>query len=264
MKTLQLLPLVLMLLPSPGRAAQPVPGQFDMYVLAMSYEEDFCFSHPKKIECQEANGTQAIALHGLWPNVKDDPRHQYQYCDISADEFGQDWCVEKYDVTPQLSPQQLAALTEVMPGVKSCLQNHEWYAHGTCSGMKVAEFFDTTTALSKSFIALKSLPEFLKTNAGGTVSRAQLYDVIRQDLGAASDNAVVVTCRKKGKKAHAQAFFSEVDLTLSRENLVKFPAPESFGQSEPFVRPDGTSAKDVGNCPVDGIIISKIVKISPQ
>lgn len=49
------------------RAAQGTPGEFDYYLLTLSWSPEFCYSqaHAEKPECQ--SGHNGFVLHGLWP-----------------------------------------------------------------------------------------------------------------------------------------------------------------------------------------------------
>lgn len=153
-----------------------------------------------------------------------------------------------------MDPGELQDLFEVEPGVESCLYNHEWYTHGTCSGMDVADFFEISTDLALEFQALPNFQALIADSAGSTVSRAQLIAALALDLGSTAEDAVVIQCRKD--HGTEKAYFSEVDLTLDRDWFFLFPDAMSLGTSEPWVRPDGSVTKDLGNCPVEGIVIS--------
>lgn len=241
-------------------AGAPPVGRFDTYVLAMSYERDFCASHPTKKECQDGIGDMVLALHGLWPNLNNDPNHTYQYCDVSESDFGKDWCNPQFDVAPQMSSSGLADLGAVMPGTKSCLYNHEWYAHGSCSGLSVADFFSDAAQLARAVISLPSFTAAVRGAAGGTISRDQLLAALRSDLGSAADDSVAIECRfarPSGTAGSAKrAYFTEVDISLSRDGFLSFPAPESFAKNAPITKPGGVTVEDAGDCPENGIFVS--------
>jgi ribonuclease T2 len=221
----------------------PTPGNFDSYVLAMSDENDFCAANPSKQECMAGAGALGMRLHGLWPDQANDLRNTYQYCSsVTAKQVSPNWCAANIDVGPSMDPTILSQLTTVMPGVDSCLENHEWYAHGTCSGMQVNDYFNLATTLASSFLSLPNFQGFISEQAGQTVSQDQLMSALSQDLGAQIGNAAILLCRKSGDQYH----FQEVDITLNLQSLTQFPSPESLAQSK----------QDSGNCPDDGIILT--------
>lgn len=95
---------------------QAQPGVFDYYVLALSWSPEFCHSHPSSPECR--TGHFGFVLHGLWPQyVNGYPEH----CSTE----------------PGLS--NPAGMTDIMPDAS--LVEHEWSAHGTCSGLDAEAYF---------------------------------------------------------------------------------------------------------------------------
>ena len=107
---------------APAYAAN-VPGQFDYYVLAMSWSPDYCAQRPDDREqCSRQFG---FVLHGLWP--------QYERgfpADCSRERL-QDGIM-----------QQFAGL---YPSRK--LYRHEWEKHGTCSGLSQTGFHQLAASL---------------------------------------------------------------------------------------------------------------------
>lgn len=223
-----------------------VVGSFDNYVLAISDENDFCAVNPSKKECK-AGAPLGLALHGLWPDRNNDPSHTYQYCGtVTKAELESDWCASKYDIRGQLSDPTFVALESVMPGTQSCLYNHEWYAHGTCSGLVSEQYFEDAQELAAKFIALPHFHDLIASQAGKAVSKAQLMAALVADLGAGAENSILFLCRKNNHGAE-KAALTEVDLTLDAQSFMKFPARESFGT---------TASKGAGSCPADGILIT--------
>jgi ribonuclease T2 len=127
-------------------AASPVaPGQFDYYLLALSWSPEFCSTPAghkpeKQIQCKSKLG---FVVHGLWP----------QY---NANGWPQD-CGPAADV-----PVEIAAIAQSaqppMPSGDPGLIAHEWSKHGTCSGLSMADYF---TAI-KTTAEKVSIPEQLK------------------------------------------------------------------------------------------------------
>ena len=143
--SLALTGLCALLLVSSTQAATPNPAcqiarQGDSHVLSLTWHPAFCQSRPNLEECAvtDPNAYQAghFILHGLWPNKSG--------CGI---DYG--FCGEvKQTVNPfcnypkiELSDAERKSLGEVMPGMGSCLDRHEWWKHGSCAPYTPTEYF---------------------------------------------------------------------------------------------------------------------------
>jgi ribonuclease T2 len=93
------------------------PGQFDYYLLTMSWAPEFCHSHGDSPEC----GGQhfGFVVHGLWP----------QYTSGG-------W-PQNCSTAPGLADP--SKMTDIMPDPS--LIAHEWARHGTCSGLDADAYF---------------------------------------------------------------------------------------------------------------------------
>jgi ribonuclease T2 len=188
MKRLLLIPaLAFSLLSTAGTALCAQPGQFDYYVLSLSWQPTFCASEPEKKECvsetQERFDSKNLALHGLWPSVSGDKHHNYAYCGVSNKIKQQDhhnkWCQMPF---PDIQRATFEKLGEVMPGCQSCLQNHEWYKHGVCSGIGADDFFATSTRLVKG-VPETNLGRFVTENTGKNVRLTEIQAAAAKDFG---------------------------------------------------------------------------------
>ena len=94
------------------------PGQFDFYVLSLSWVPGFCATHGRRPE--ECGTGRGFALHGLWPQLN-----------------GGDYPTDCGAAT--LSPSD----TQRYQGLYAdpSLIAHEWPKHGTCSGLAPAGYF---------------------------------------------------------------------------------------------------------------------------
>ncbi|NJD90568.1 MAG: hypothetical protein FIA91_03490 [Geobacter sp.] len=181
--------MLLALLVSGAGAAQsgPTPGKFDYYVFSLSWQPAFCSSHQGKKECntwKEGDfDTKNLVLHGLWPSQNNDKKHSYGYCNVPANikalDNASNWCSMPF---PKLSSATVAKLSEVMPGYQSCLENHEWYKHGSCSGMDADPYFDTAARFVEG-IATTKLGAVISAHVGGEVAFGELTAAAEQDFG---------------------------------------------------------------------------------
>ena len=175
---------------------------FDYYVLALSWQPAFCETAPDKVECvtQSACRFDAahFALHGLWPSVRGDRDHTFNYCDLSPDLVRQDrggeWCdLPELDVSEAV----WADLATFMPGTASCLHHHEWYKHGTCAGMSPEAYF----ALSNRLVALFAESEFnryVAERVGEQVRRGELLDQFEVEFGPGASDFLSLRCDEVG------------------------------------------------------------------
>ena len=176
---------------------------FDFYLLNLSWSPEFCHSHPDAAECAEH---ARFVLHGLWPERMDG---SYP---------------ENCSTTP--GPANPAQYADVYPEVG--LLEHEWRAHGTCSGLSADAFFG---AARRAYEAVK-IPGALATLTAQTMMTP---DAIAGAFAAANpgfaQGSVVVSCGHN----YLTAVEVCVDKSLKpmacpalrscRANVVRIPAP---------------------------------------
>ncbi len=92
------------------------PGNFEYYVLALSWSPEFCHSHADSPEC--SSGHFGFVVHGLWPQ--------------NADGYPENCSTEP-------GPRDPETMTDIMPDAG--LVEHEWKTHGTCSGLDADAYF---------------------------------------------------------------------------------------------------------------------------
>lgn len=230
-----------------------IAGEFDSYVFSLSWQPTFCETKPDKKECKsqtpERFDAKNLVLHGLWPNKNNDPKHTYGYCGVKPAvkklDKASTWCKMP---ALDLSDETKADLTKYMPGYASCLQNHEWYKHGTCSGMDPNEYFITASKLVAESDAT-SFNKLLAANIGKFVKADDLLDAFEQDFGSGSRKSVGLYCQN----VNGSSMLSEVQMYLSN------PLSKE-GLKESLIQPQTTSQ---GNCP-DQIYIDPVAKGDSQ
>ncbi|MGI8988481.1 MAG: ribonuclease T2 family protein [Bryobacteraceae bacterium] len=99
------------------------PGQFDYYVLSLSWSPQYCAAAASGDPTQCGGRPFAFVVHGLWP----------QY---NAGGWPQN-CGGQQDVDPAIVNKMLA----IMPSPR--LVTHEWDTHGACSGLGQQDYFNT-------------------------------------------------------------------------------------------------------------------------
>ena len=106
---------------------QNAPGEFDFYVLALSWSPSFCEAASER----NRGGTQAqcsgrpfsFVVHGLWPQYE---RGFPEYCQRPS---------------PRLQRNIMTSMLDLMPAPG--LIFNEWDKHGTCSGLAAKAYFET-------------------------------------------------------------------------------------------------------------------------
>jgi ribonuclease T2 len=225
----------------PAKTVSKKVGQFDYYILALSWQPAFCELRSQNSECQSQHKERFDAfhfvLHGLWPNVQGDKHHSYGYCEVSRNTIKKDkkrkWC----QMPPlDLSEKVRTRLTKFMPGSVSCLQRHEWYKHGTCSGLSENDYY----ALSNLMVDLFSKTDFsqyVAKNVGKYIKRKDLLKAFDKEFGKGSRNYLGLRCKKVG----GNNLLTEIQLHLKKD----LSRVENFGLLFPKENP-----RMRGNCPV--------------
>ncbi|MEQ1920177.1 MAG: hypothetical protein ABL955_13365, partial [Elusimicrobiota bacterium] len=155
-----------------------VAGQFDTYVFSLQWSAAFCEGKPALPECADRTpgrfSSRNLTIHGLWPNKTNDASHTYGYCGVDdatrALDRAATWC-RMPDLG--LSNATRGRLNEVMPGAASCLEKHEWYKHGSCSGFSPDEYYNRTADLVL-FVSTTKFGRYLSANTGRTVAADDL------------------------------------------------------------------------------------------
>ncbi|MCM2303525.1 MAG: hypothetical protein NDJ72_02395 [Elusimicrobia bacterium] len=199
----------------PPSSGGGVAGEFDSYVLALQWSAAFCETRPNLPECGDRDpdrfSAKHLTLHGLWPEKSGDASHSYGYCGVDdatrALDRAATWCRMP---ALGLTSRTMTRLTEVMPAVASCLHNHEWYKHGSCSGFDPESYFSRASDIVAA-IAGTQFGRFLAANAGRTVSADALLSAFERDHGAGSGSKVRLTC----VKARGTFLLSDVRLKLA-------------------------------------------------
>jgi ribonuclease T2 len=173
-----------------GPAMAQTPRKAGHYVLALSWQPQFCQTHRGHHECAFRPGrydAANLSLHGLWPQ----PRG-VEYCGVSADDRQADE-TRAWERLPdvRLPPALRNELGMVMPGLSSRLDRHEWIRHGTCSGMSQDEYFRTAVDLARAAAGL-ALNRLISSNAGGRITVGALCAAASRDFGDHAGGAVTV------------------------------------------------------------------------
>jgi ribonuclease T2 len=151
------------------------PGEFDFYVLSLSWSPSFCDAAgergtPPQEQCGGAR-PYSFVVHGLWPQYE---RGFPEFCQVPA---------------PRLNRDIVSSMLDLMPSPR--LIFHEWDKHGTCSGLNPRAYFDTVRKVR----AQVKIPEaYIELTQALTVTPDEVEEAfVAANPGLARD-AVAVTC----------------------------------------------------------------------
>jgi ribonuclease T2 len=219
------------------------------YLLAISWQPEFCEIKPTKLECQTATSTRFDAshftLHGLWPQSG-------SYCGVSRTNKSYDTS-NRWNQLPavSLSSSTWTDLKQKMPGTQSYLERHEWIKHGTCSGLSQQTYFSNALSLLAGVNA-GNLRWLVASNVGGTVMLDDLYAAVEQDLGSGADDAVEFICDSR----NGQQLLAEVRIHLSLPSpMPSRIAPQHL--AEPINPASATQLCDWGSVAIDAADASR-------
>jgi ribonuclease T2 len=179
-----------------GDAQENLPGQFDFYLLSLSWAPSFCAlegnrsaARRRQTECRTR--PYGFVVHGLWPQYD---RGFPEACQVPP---------------PRLNRAIVAAMLDLMPAPR--LVYDEWDRHGTCSGLSARDYFAT---VRKARAAVTIPQEFRDLHQALVVAPAAVKDAfIRANPGLRRGD-IAVACR--GRR------LTEVRLCLGKD--LKFRA----------------------------------------
>lgn len=171
---------------------QNTPGEFDFYVLSLSWSPSFCEAASER--GNNGRGTQAqcggrpysFVVHGLWPQYE---RGFPEYCQRPS---------------PRLARGIMTSMLDLMPAPG--LIYNEWDKHGTCSGLGERAYFE---AIRKARAAVKIPEEFLQLSEPRTIAPDDLEAAFIKVNPGLSSSAISVTCDSRR--------LSEVRICLSKD-----------------------------------------------
>jgi ribonuclease T2 len=171
---------------------QNTPGEFDYYVLSLSWSPSFCEEAQERggagrsQEAQCGGRPFSFVVHGLWPQYE----HGYpEYCNRSAEWLDRNIMTSMLDLMPA-------------PG----LIFNEWKKHGTCSGLAGRAYFET---IRKARAAVKIPEEYLQLSDAKTVAPSEIEDAFVKANPGLTTSAIAVTCNRTR--------LSEVRICMSKD-----------------------------------------------
>ena len=158
---------------------QNEPGQFDFYVLALSWSPSYCATARERApdrapdqQCGER--PYSFVVHGLWPQYESGFP---EFCKRGG---------------PRPDRNLVSGMLDVMPSPRLIL--NEWDRHGTCSGLNPRAYFDP---VRKARATVKIPPEYLELKQEVTVTPDELEEAFVKVNPGLTRDAIAISCDTK-------------------------------------------------------------------
>ena len=171
---------------------QNAPGEFDFYVLSLSWSPSVCEAAAERGSSGNSQQVQcggrpfSFVVHGLWPQYE----HGFP-----------DYCQRP---SPRLDRNIMSSMLDLMPAPGLIFS--EWDKHGTCSGLGAKAYFET---IRKARSAVKIPEDFLELSAPKTVAPAEIEDAFAKVNPGLSTSSMAVICNRNR--------LSEVRICMSKD-----------------------------------------------
>src|SRR4051794_7258364 len=192
---------------------QNAPGEFDFYVLSLSWSPSFCEAASERgnsgrntqVQCERPF---SFVVHGLWPQYE---RGFPEYCQRPS---------------PRLDRNIMTSMLDLMPAPG--LIFNEWDKHGTCSGLGARAYFEN---IRKARAAVKIPDEFLQLSESKSISPDALEAAFIKVNPGLSSSAISITCSSRRlsevrvclRKALQFRACEEIDRRACRRDEVVMP-----------------------------------------
>ena len=171
---------------------QNAVGEFDFYVLSLSWSPSFCEAAAERGQNGKSQQIQcggrpfSFVVHGLWPQYD---RGFPNYCQRPS---------------PRLDRNIVSSMLDLMPAPG--LIFNEWDKHGTCSGLPARGYFET---IRKARAAIRIPEDFLDLTEPKTIAPADIEQAFVKANPGLSNSAIAVTCDNRR--------LSEVRICMSKD-----------------------------------------------
>jgi ribonuclease T2 len=169
---------------------QNEPGQFDFYVLTLSWSPSYCEatqgrnSATRREQCGDR--PFSFVVHGLWPQYE---RGFPEYCQVPA---------------PRLNRNIVSSMLDLMPSPQLIFR--EWDRHGTCSGVSARAYFDN---VRRARASVKIPESYLDLREPLTVTPDEVEENFVKANPGMTRGAISVACDSRR--------LNEVRICLSRD-----------------------------------------------
>ncbi len=184
----RLLMLAGLTLAAPAHADGEKAGEFDYYVMALSWSANWCAIEgdaKRSPQCDEAEDF-GWTLHGLWP------------------QYHRGWPAFCPTVAPHPRRSMTAEMADIMG--TSGLAWYQWKKHGVCSGLSAADYY---TLSRRAYDSVVRPPVFHKLDKPVRLPAKLVEEAFLKANPEMEPDMVTVTCRNR--------MIQEVRICLSRD-----------------------------------------------
>lgn len=156
---------------------QNAPGEFDFYVLSLSWSPSFCEAAGERGKApRQQCGPRpfSFVVHGLWPQYE---KGFPEFCRVPA---------------PRLDRNIVSSMLDLMPAPR--LVFHEWDRHGTCSGLSPRAYFEM---IRKARAVVKIPPQFIDLKSTLTVTPNEVEEAFVAANPGLTPSGISVGCDNK-------------------------------------------------------------------
>ncbi len=189
---------LLLLLPFAAARAEDRAGEFDYYVLALSWNASWCAREGDARDADQCDPRHdyGFTVHGLWP--------QYERG------WPQDCRTRERDP----SRRETAEMTPIMGS--SGLAAYQWRKHGRCTGLSATEYFDATR---RAWAAVIRPDIFRRLPRDMEIAPAVVEEAFLEANPDMERDGVTVACR--------DGFIQEVRICLTKDLEPRACAPDT-------------------------------------
>lgn len=200
--------------------ADDIPGEFDFYVLSLSWSPSYCASEGPRANKQQCgtNRPFGFVVHGLWPQNEWGYPANCQLDNIRSRGGG--------GYVPR---QIISSLSDIMPSAG--LVAYQWRKHGSCSGLSQGEYFST---LRNAFDQVNIPPSLRNLADGRRVDPILVEKAFIAANPGMKSAGISVSCKRNylqevricmTKDLHYRAC-GQVDANACRSRSVMMPATQ--------------------------------------
>ncbi len=177
-----------LLLTAVPATAQDIAGEFDYYVMALSWSPTWCAIEGDARQSPQCDASEDFGwiLHGLWP--------QYE----------QGWPANCRTNFRAPSRRETSEMADIMG--TSGLAWHQWNKHGVCSGLDSADYY---TLSREAYAQITRPPVFRRLDSAVTLPASVIEDAFIQANPELERDQITVTCK--------QGYIQEARICLTRD-----------------------------------------------
>jgi len=192
-------------------------------LLVLTWGPSLCVVDPSNPGCKNGHVGRlgpTLILHGLWPQPK-----SQQLCGVPKSVADRVENTRGKNMPSVELPSDVQARLQTMMSDATIMAPHEWYTHGTCSGLGPTDYFNIAAAFAVQVSNVLD-PVFAKAK-GKRLSPGKVRGSIDAAFGQGAGDRVGLTCRDAGDQGSVTY---EVQLSLPPVVEMRSAETTSVGQ----------------------------------